>query len=235
MATCRICLEGGNLIRPCMCNDIGHFHQECLQKWVDTSGNEKCEICTAEFHNTYSYYFDLHDYCKRLMFIIPSSSFEKKLIVASIPSIMLINICTLMSVVFKLTDIVEINSIALLSTSIVLWPSVALQLIRRDLPFFVLNVVMVWKSGYTFLVCVSCIIFLSYADDDCFRGCIALYVSEGCSDVCPIYEEYSVTKEEILISMQNDLIQFVIVFVLRAIVIFTQKRKKRVFISISEV
>lgn len=218
-----------------MCNDIGHFHQECLQKWVDTSNNEKCEICKTEFHNTYSYHFDLHDYCKRLMFIIPSSSFEKKLIVASIPSMMLINICTLLAVVFKLTDIVEINHIAFLSTSIILWPSVALQLIRRDLPFFVLNVVMVWKIAFTFLVCVSCIIFLSYADNDCLTNCLLLHVREGCSDVCPIYPAYLEINEEILISMQTDLIQFVIVFVLRAIVIFTQKRKKRVFISISEV
>lgn len=240
MATCRICLEGaesGALVQPCMCNgfDIGHFHQECLQTWVDISGNEKCEICKTEFRQTYTYYFDKRDYCKRVVLVVPSSQFERKILVASIPSMILINICTLMAVVCKVTDIVEINHIAYLSTSIILWPSVAMQLIRRDLPFFVLNIVMVWKSAFTFLVCVSCLVFITYADNECVRECITLRVPEGCSDTCPIYPEYLVAKEEILISMQTDLIQFAIVFILRAIVQCTQRKKKRVFISLNEV
>lgn len=234
MATCRICLEGGNLIRPCRCIDIGHFHQECLQKWVETSGSEHCEICKTEFHNIHSYYFDCHDYCRRTLFIIPSSRFEKKLLMASIPSMMLITVCTLMSVAFKMTDIIEINHIAFLSTSIVLWPCVVMQLIRRDLPFFVLNIVMSWKIMFSFVISISCIIFLSYTDNDCITECVAVRVYE-CSDSCPLYQTYLNIREDIFISMQTDLIQLAIVFILRATVLFTQKKKKRMFISISEV
>lgn len=49
--SCRICLEeSGNFIHPCRCKgSSGHVHSECLQKWIDESKSDTCEIC----HETY--------------------------------------------------------------------------------------------------------------------------------------------------------------------------------------
>ena len=46
---CRICLEegGGHF---CSCTGTcALVHAECLQKWIDISGRDKCEICLARY------------------------------------------------------------------------------------------------------------------------------------------------------------------------------------------
>ena len=48
--TCRICLEEGDLISPCLCAGTAAFvHEECLIKWLNVSGRTDCEICKYEF------------------------------------------------------------------------------------------------------------------------------------------------------------------------------------------
>ena len=48
--TCRICLEEGELISPCMCAGTTAFvHEACLVKWLNTSGRTDCEICKYEY------------------------------------------------------------------------------------------------------------------------------------------------------------------------------------------
>jgi len=48
--TCRICLEGGDLISPCKCSGTAAYvHEECLVKWINVSGRTDCEICKYEY------------------------------------------------------------------------------------------------------------------------------------------------------------------------------------------
>lgn len=49
--SCRICLEEtGTFIHPCRCKgSSGNVHSTCLQKWIDESMSDACEIC----HETY--------------------------------------------------------------------------------------------------------------------------------------------------------------------------------------
>ena len=48
--TCRICLEGGDLISPCNCSGTTAFvHEECLVHWLRTSKRTDCEICLYEY------------------------------------------------------------------------------------------------------------------------------------------------------------------------------------------
>jgi hypothetical protein len=48
--TCRICLEDGDLISPCNCTGTAAYvHEECLVKWLNTSGRSDCEICKYEY------------------------------------------------------------------------------------------------------------------------------------------------------------------------------------------
>ena len=48
--TCRICLEGGDLISPCNCSGTSAFvHEECLVRWLRTSKRTNCEICLYEY------------------------------------------------------------------------------------------------------------------------------------------------------------------------------------------
>lgn len=48
--TCRICLDDGDLIRPCNCTGTAaNVHEECLLKWLTSSGRTDCEICKYEY------------------------------------------------------------------------------------------------------------------------------------------------------------------------------------------
>ena len=48
--TCRICLEEGDLIQPCLCTGTtAHVHEECLIKWLAISNRTDCEICKYEY------------------------------------------------------------------------------------------------------------------------------------------------------------------------------------------
>lgn len=47
---CRICLDVGNLIKPCACTS--GIHVECLKKWMLTETNNnptECEICKTNY------------------------------------------------------------------------------------------------------------------------------------------------------------------------------------------
>ena len=47
---CRICLDVGDLIKPCTCTS--GIHPECLRKWMLTETNRdpmKCEICKTNY------------------------------------------------------------------------------------------------------------------------------------------------------------------------------------------
>jgi hypothetical protein len=48
---CRICLEGGgNLVQPCNCKGTAaSVHAECLERWINVSGKEQCEICNYAY------------------------------------------------------------------------------------------------------------------------------------------------------------------------------------------
>ena len=48
--TCRICLEDYETISVCQCKGTqGFVHEECIQKWIDISKNDYCELCHAKF------------------------------------------------------------------------------------------------------------------------------------------------------------------------------------------
>lgn len=47
---CRYCLESsGDFIFPCSCKTP--VHAKCLNKWIDTSNRDSCEICTDSWHS----------------------------------------------------------------------------------------------------------------------------------------------------------------------------------------
>ena len=47
---CRICLEEGGS-QYCSCTGTcGLVHSECLQKWIDISGRDTCEICLSKYN-----------------------------------------------------------------------------------------------------------------------------------------------------------------------------------------
>lgn len=48
---CRICLEEeGDMIQPCKCKgSTANVHPECLERWLEVSQKNECEICKHEY------------------------------------------------------------------------------------------------------------------------------------------------------------------------------------------
>ena len=51
---CRICHEGSSvsqpLISPCLCSgSVGLVHRECVEKWLSTVNQDRCELCGKLF------------------------------------------------------------------------------------------------------------------------------------------------------------------------------------------
>lgn len=52
IVTCRICHEwNGTLIEPCFCKGtVAKVHRICLEKWLNSNGTKKCELCSFEYN-----------------------------------------------------------------------------------------------------------------------------------------------------------------------------------------
>lgn len=52
---CRICLSSDTtahaMISPCLCKgSIANVHTMCLEQWLSQKGNNRCDLCSFEFH-----------------------------------------------------------------------------------------------------------------------------------------------------------------------------------------
>lgn len=72
--TCRICMEGGTLISPCLCKGtMKYVHESCLTTWRNTnptrSSYKKCDQCkyTYQFQSHLSCRFILYNACLTLL------------------------------------------------------------------------------------------------------------------------------------------------------------------------
>ncbi|XP_054720888.1 E3 ubiquitin-protein ligase MARCHF3-like [Uloborus diversus] len=65
--SCRICYNGSskeNLLRPCWCRGtIEYVHRNCLERWLETTNNQSCELCHYYFLTTRSRK-SLWDWCR---------------------------------------------------------------------------------------------------------------------------------------------------------------------------
>lgn len=64
---CRICLEDGDLIKPCACNS--GIHIKCLKEWMLTENNQnptECEICKQPYNiNFLAIFPEQHDFVQQ--------------------------------------------------------------------------------------------------------------------------------------------------------------------------
>lgn len=52
MATCRICLDDGELESVCGCEGtVKYAHIQCIQQWHDVSGRTHCELCKQPYEH----------------------------------------------------------------------------------------------------------------------------------------------------------------------------------------
>ncbi len=49
--SCRICQQSsGKLLQPCACKgSVGFIHNSCLNTWLDTKGEDVCELCETKY------------------------------------------------------------------------------------------------------------------------------------------------------------------------------------------
>ncbi len=216
---CRICLEDtGVLIQPCACQgfDHGSFHEKCLEEWVNISGNIECKVCAQGFKYEEQFACNLKRYCKN--FMLPESTPTPTFFYGVI-GISLLCISSL--------GVNEIVSFSMVAFSFSLTGALFQQIIYRNENLFFFDLLLIWKFAVTVAIFGSSLLFLSDVTERCYEHCSTKYM-KVCDSSCPVIAVYDKEHDFIMLSILEDFIIFVSIFVIRLFArCFTHMRKAK--------
>lgn len=207
--TCRICLEEeGPFVHPCLCKgSSGNVHAECLTKWVESSGNQTCEICHSYYSKEDTFSFNLNRFCKNFMschITDREPRFYKK-------NTGLIFAMSCLTLVFIDPEYLIISCAC--STIIITCLTFSYALQKHENTSDIYNALFIWKLSYSLPFFLNILILNTTYKENCSQECITFH--HVCNKYCPIYDQYE-TKTNYLASLfVYDIILVAIVFIIR--------------------
>ncbi len=196
--TCRICLEEGNLIRPCECTQ-GYFHKECLNQWRlshgrNTHKRRNCEICLAEYDYSVHSRSSSRNSPRNLPQTSLQFSFQNKILVFFAPTFLINVICYLLIIIYEVPDFNFYNNDSVKYTCLtvsfinsMMSPAVA-WVVRGENRCLECSKHMALQTFIGGSFCVSSIIAMSTLptiDDFCVLACTTAFV--GLNLLCNLF------------------------------------------------
>lgn len=210
--SCRICLEeSGILIRPCACKGTaGNIHRECLEKWVDQSQTNVCEICKTEYERKEVYGCNFNNYVIGIFTFRARSELEAALIRTTafhmIFAIVFFSLSALEQWLITFSLITLTYMLLLIGT----------QIFAYEVEFFVLNVSLWWGLSYLMGVLVVGVIKSMDNEEMCNFQCQRLS-GKLCIEECIVYDHYQ-TKEVIVNqTLTAAMIHFISLFFMKTV------------------
>ena len=210
--SCRICLEEtGILIRPCACKGTaGNVHRECLEKWVEQSQTNVCEICKTEYAREEVYGCNLTNYVFGIFSFRPHSELEAYLIRTTafhmIFAILFFSLSALEDWLFAFS-IITLTYMLLL---------IGMQIYAYDVEFFVLNVCLYWGLAYLMSVLLVGVIKSMDNEEMCNFQCERLS-RKLCIEECIVYEHYQSKEVIVHQTLAAAMIHFCSLFIMKII------------------
>lgn len=217
---CRICLEEDKpLVSPCACKgSSGYIHEHCLNKWIETSGKNRCEICHEDYAKEEIWSFEPAKYCKSLFVCNLRNShplsWRLSLIWFGATCIMYTFVpydqMTLMNVCFTLTMCVT---------------GAMMQLSLED-DIQLHNVLFQWKIAFSIPFSMICILYILTVEEQCDVSCLSIgYV---CGGKCPYKGMFEARKTKLNYALYFDIVNVMIFVIIRSsLLCFTQMRRFR--------
>tara|TARA_B100000902_G_C27307177_1_gene916191 strand:+ start:1989 stop:2705 length:717 start_codon:yes stop_codon:yes gene_type:complete len=225
--SCRVCLEeetdGNKFVSPCKCKgDAGNIHEKCLIQWIETSDRQECEICNTPYSKKEVSSFQLKKYfCG--CFSVDCNPYNTRLFILNF----------IFSCFFLISSSIEdMKIITYITLSIMYVFSLAFfikQQMYNTEELFTIDSLFIWKLSYTLSLALVMTIVLLDNSSQCEQLCEYVH-KKTCDNTCPSYtnlyakEEYKVQK-----LFMFDLINNVIIIILRSVVLCHKYNKKTVF------
>lgn len=219
---CRICLEEeGPFVHPCSCKgSAGDVHAECLTKWVEASGNKKCEICHSHYTKKDAFSFNPNRFCKQ--FVSCHITDSEPRFYRKIAGLIFGMSC--LTLIFIDPDYMLISCACSTLLISCLCFSYALQPLKNTSEIY--NAALIWKLSYSLPFFLNILILNTTYKENCNLQCITMH--QSCDPNCPVYDQYDSKTNYLASLFVYDLILVAIVFVIRAIMMcyFHMRRLK---------
>jgi hypothetical protein len=224
MVACRVCLEEDKtLVSPCKCKgfDHGSFHPECLNQWIQTSGNKDCEICHEEFLQREVCALNCRRYCRQVWCCGDRGELEESLLLATVLNFL----SSFIVLFFTPTD--GLATLSMINTFVVVFMLAYVQWHSLANEYMVLNVACAWKTGFTIALVISLLIRDSFSFDECSYNCYTINVIEGCSKECYYYIKLTGERSAYVSAVFTSCQDLAFLLLIRLFVIcFTHMRKR---------
>lgn len=220
--TCRICLEDhGPFVKPCNCKgSTGYVHQQCLNRWVEESNHDKCEICNTEYQKKEVCAINRKRFCKHFCRCNITHGEQIKKYTFSL------SLLACVSLIF-----IDIQELVLASCISSLMCGIGLLVYSFKHYKEAGNAALLWKVAFSVPYTISLLIFFVTNEDNCDYACITVHHS--CDNTCPFYEGYRQRSEYLLNIWLYDIATLSTVFLLRTVFVAIMHCRTITFTNIS--
>jgi hypothetical protein len=204
--SCRICLEEtGPFIHPCDCKgSAGFVHQKCLNRWIEESSLDHCEICKREYQKqevcTYNHKRCWKHWCS---YKITHGEEIRKYTLG-------LSLLACVSLIF-----VQIEQLALASCISTLLSAIGLVFYSMKYHKDAGNAAFLWKLAFTGPYTISILIFYFSNEDNCTYSCITIH--SACDSTCPLFSAYQRRNDFLLNIWLYDIAILCTIAVLRTV------------------
>lgn len=202
--SCRICLEEeGPFVHPCDCKgSAGYVHQHCLNRWIEESSLDQCEICHREYQKQEVYACNTSRCCKQwCSYKLTHGEDIKKFTLA-------LSFLSCVSLIF-----IQIEELVLASCISTMMCAMGLVYYSMKHHKDAGTAALLWKISFSVPYTVSLIIFYLTNADNCEYSCVTIH--HQCDDTCPLFSAYQHRSEFILNVWMYDLYILCTIFILR--------------------
>jgi hypothetical protein len=217
---CRICLEeDAPLVSPCACKgSSGYIHEHCLNKWIETSGSNTCEICHEEYAKEAIWSFEPSKYCKSLFVCNLRNSHPLSWRL----SLIWFGATCIMYTVIPYDQMILMNVCFTLTMCTV---AIMMQLnLEEDMQIH--NVLFQWKIAFSIPFAMICMLYILTVEEQCDVSCLS--IGKICGGGCPYITMFNNKKTQLNYALYFDIVNIMIFVVIRSTLLcFTQMRRFR--------
>jgi len=211
--SCRICLEEeGPFVHPCMCKgSTGDVHAECLQRWIDESKKNTCEICHYEYQKTEVFAWNPNRFCQQFWNCNMSNRISD-LFRRFGWSVFSASCFVLLFVDEESMIVASCVSTILISCLIFAY---ALETHGHDTGLY--NAALSWKLAFTVPYTISVLLIFMEYEQRCDASCLSL--RQMCNGECPVFENFQNKVEYVWSLWLYDIVMVLFILLVRTIMV----------------
>ena len=211
---CRICYgDEGVFVHPCKCKGDTNVHEECLRKWIESSGRTTCEICNTEYKQKEIFSWQFKKIYRKCTQCKCTTTDISMVFFTFILSFVLL----LMSQPKDLLLLTSVSTCTMFISFIVFY--------SRDIAS--IDMLLWWKLSYSIPLYMILLINIMEKTDICRTECY-LHMQQ-CIQSCPYYQKVNTSRYIAAKNICFDVFSIGIILLCRSLIMCVKYNKKIVF------